>query len=170
MAEPAQKQFRFCPLCGFKLCKRRIDSRKRLVCRKCGWIHYANPLPVAVCAAMDKKRRILAVKRNLKPGINKWSLPGGFVERSESPETACLRELKEETGLKGKTKSLIGAYIHRTKEYGSLIVIGYEVEVSQGLLALSNEVKDAKFFSKRDLPVIPFLSHRKIIEEVFKHK
>ncbi|RKY29402.1 MAG: hypothetical protein DRP74_08905, partial [Candidatus Omnitrophota bacterium] len=67
-------------------------------------------MPVAVCAAKNKEGKILVAKRNLKPGINKWALPGGFVELDESLEIACLRELEEETGLKGKIKKLIGIY------------------------------------------------------------
>jgi ADP-ribose pyrophosphatase YjhB (NUDIX family) len=122
---------------------------------------------VVVCAAKDKEGKILIVKRNLKPGINKWSLPGGFVELDETPGFACLRELEEETGIKAKIKRLIGIYFQKSREYGSLLVIGYEVNISKYILSLNKELKDAKFFSKKDLPTIPFSSHRRIIEEVF---
>ena len=166
MGESARKEFKFCPLCRFYLRKKQVDGRKRLVCQKCGWIYYGNPLPVVVCVAIDKEGSILIVKRNLKPGINKWALPGGFVESNEIPEVACVRELEEETGLKGKIKRLIGVYIQKTKEYGSLLVMGYEVKISKGSLSLNNELKDAKFFNKKDLPVIPFSSHKKIIKEI----
>jgi ADP-ribose pyrophosphatase YjhB (NUDIX family) len=137
------------------------------VCKKCGWIYYKNPLPVAVCVAKNKEGNVLITKRNLRPGINKWALPGGFVEANEAPEKACLRELKEETGLKGVVKRLLGVYTHRTLEYGSLLIIGYEVSVSIDRIFLSNELKEAKFFDKKNLPFIPFLSHRKILKEVF---
>jgi len=160
--------FKFCPLCNYRLRRKLIDGCKRLICQKCGWIHYENPLPVVVCVAIDKKGKILVGKRNLKPGMNKWALPGGFVESNEAPETACLRELEEETGIKGKIKKLIGVYIQKTKEYGSILVIGYEIAVTKNILSLNNELKDAKFFSKKDLPNIPFSSHRKILEKVFK--
>ena len=116
----------------------------------------------------NRENKILIAKRNLTPGKNKWALPGGFIESDETPETACLRELKEETGLKGKIKKLIGIYIQKTRYYGSFLVIGYEVSISKNSLSLNSELKEAKFFSKKDLPVIPFLSHRKIIEEVFE--
>ncbi len=166
MKNSTPKKFKFCPLCGYYLRKEQVDGRKRLACQKCGWIYYKNPLPVAVCVAKNGRGKILIVKRNIKPGINKWALPGGFVESEEMPEIACLRELKEETGLKGEIKNLIGIYIQKSREYGSLLVIGYEVEIFQGSLLLNNELKDAKFFSKKDLPAIPFSSHRKIIKKI----
>ena len=161
--------FKFCPLCKVSLRRRQVDGRKRLACQKCGWIYYENPLPVVVCVVRDKEGKILVAKRNLTPGKNKWALPGGFIELDETPETACLRELKEETGLKGKIKELIGIYIQKTRYYGSLLVIGYEVSIFKNSLSLNSELKEAKFFSKKDLPIIPFLSHREIIKEVVKN-
>ena len=160
--------FKFCPLCRYYLRRKQVSGRKRLVCQKCGWIYYGNPLPVAVCAVRDAEDRILVARRNFKPGINKWALPGGFVESNEAPEIACLRELQEETGIKGEIKRLIGVYVQRVKEYGSLLVIGYEVSVSEYNLLLNSELRDARFLSRKDLPVIPFPSHRRIIEMVYE--
>jgi len=163
-----QDIFKFCPLCGDYLHKKQVDDRKRLVCQKCGWIDYKNPLPVVVCVAKKKDGKILITKRNQKPGLNKWALPGGFIELGETPEAACLRELEEETGIKGRIKKLVGVYSQRTKLYGSLLIIGYEVSVSRYNLLLNNELKDARFFSKDTLPHIPFSSHRKMIEKVLE--
>jgi len=161
--------FKFCPLCRHFLYKKQVDGQKRLVCKKCSWIHYENPLPVAACVVKNREGKILITKRNLNPGINKWALPGGFIESNEIPEAACLRELKEETSLRGKIKELVGIYIQKTRYYGSLIVIGYEVSISKDKILLNNELKEAKFFNKKDLPVMPFSSHRKIIEKVCKN-
>ena len=160
--------FKFCPLCRYYLRKTLVDGQKRLVCQKCGWINYKNPLPVAVCAAKNREDKILVAKRNLEPGMNKWALPGGFIESEETPEAACLRELEEETGIKGKIKRLIGVYIQKTRRYGPLIIIGYEVSVVKNSLSLNNELKEAKFFTKETFPHIPFLSHRKMLAEVYK--
>ena len=162
------RPFKFCPLCRYYLRWTQVDGRKRLVCQKCGWIDYKNPLPVAVCVAKNREGKILITRRNLEPGINRWALPGGFIELGETPETACLRELKEETGIKGKIKRLIGVYVQKTRHYGSLLVIGYEVSIFKDFLSLNNELKDAKFFGKQTLPHIPFSSHRKMIEKILE--
>ncbi len=165
-----KNKYKFCPLCGHKLIFSSLQGYGRFFCRQCGWINYNNPLPVAVCAAKNKAGEILLTKRNIQPGINRWALPGGFVEAGEKPEKACLRELKEETGTRGKVKKLIGVYLHRTRIYGSILVIGYEVELFRDTITVSSEVKEAKFVSRKTLPYIPFLSHRKMIEEAFRNR
>jgi len=160
--------FKFCPLCGHGLRRKKIDGRKRLFCAKCGRVNYENPAPVAAAAVKDERNRLLITKRNIEPGIGKWALPGGFIESGETPEEACLRELKEETGLTGRVERLLGAYLQRSFFYGTLIIIGYEVSVSNKNLSLNNELKEAKFFGKKEMPGIPFLSHRRLVKEFFR--
>jgi ADP-ribose pyrophosphatase YjhB (NUDIX family) len=160
--------FKFCPLCGAYLRRRQLDGRERLVCQECGWVNYKNPLPVVVCAAINRESKILITKRNLEPGKNKWALPGGFIEWDETPENACLRELKEETGIDGEITRLIDVYIQKTRKYGSLLIIGYAVAVLHENISINCELQEAKFVSQKNVPSIPFLTHRKIIEEVYK--
>ena len=44
--------------------------------------------------------KLLLVERSLEPEKGKWSLMGGFMNPSESPEDAANRVLEERTGLK----------------------------------------------------------------------
>ena len=44
--------------------------------------------------------KLLLVQRNIEPEKNKWSLMGGFIQPSESPEDAANRVLELRTGLK----------------------------------------------------------------------
>ena len=46
--------------------------------------------------ATDAKGRILVVRPTY---IDEWMLPGGRVERGETPHEAAVRETREETGL-----------------------------------------------------------------------
>ena len=43
---------------------------------------------------------ILLVKRKHAPGKDLWAMPGGFLNQNETARVACIRELREETGLK----------------------------------------------------------------------
>jgi len=53
----------------------------------------------------DAKKRLLIVKPSYKTG---WIIPGGVVEKDESPMSACRREVKEEIGINPAGLKLIG--------------------------------------------------------------
>lgn len=52
------------------------------------------------------KKEVLLIRRGRSPWKGKFAFPGGFVDYSEDPEYAVLRELLEETGLKGRSPEL----------------------------------------------------------------
>lgn len=54
---------------------------------------------VGVGVIIKKEGKLLLGKRLSPHGHAKWSFPGGHVEFGENPETAAIRELKEETDL-----------------------------------------------------------------------
>lgn len=72
----------------------------------------------AVAIIVNDDNKVLLLKRADVAKIwqpNKWSLVGGAIEKGETPEKACKREIKEETGL--EIEKLVDAFtIQRHKD------------------------------------------------------
>ena len=113
----------FCHKCGGKLSKKNDNVMVRKYCEKCGRFYYNNPLP-AVAVVVRRGTEVLLVKRGIAPAKGLWALPGGFIEGAEPPEKAALRELREETGLKGKKTWILGISAENTIIFGGILVIG----------------------------------------------
>ncbi|MEQ1818231.1 MAG: NUDIX hydrolase [Terricaulis sp.] len=68
------------------------------------------PALTADCVVFDGQDRLLLIRRANEPFMDRYALPGGFVEAGETVEAAALRELKEETGVVGRIERLVGVY------------------------------------------------------------
>jgi len=161
----------FCPYCGGKLQYKEVEleERARLVCEDCSHIYYQNPVPVVVAVlTRPKKREVGLIKRAILPQKGKWALPGGFVEIDESPEEAVLREVKEEVGVSGKIQGLIGIHADSSRLYHKVVVIGYEVSITDLDFSPGGEVEEVKFFPLSKRPSLAFPSHDKILQDFEK--
>lgn len=125
-------EFKYCPNCATSLQKKLSDNKIRKYCPACHYVHYVNPLPASV-AIGELNGKILLIKRALPPGQGLWTFPSGFIEAGESPEEACLRELAEETGMRGKVTGLINVYHEYSKMYGDVLNIAFAVKLTDGI-------------------------------------
>lgn len=66
-----------------------------------------RPVPVVNCVIIEDNK-ILLVKRNNKPFIGYWGMPGGKIEFAEHIEKAAVREFKEETNIDTEFEKLCG--------------------------------------------------------------
>ncbi|MDD4957223.1 MAG: NUDIX domain-containing protein [Candidatus Omnitrophica bacterium] len=88
----------------------------------------------------------------IKDRYGRWTWPKGHLEKGETPETAALREIKEETGLEDITiETFIGRqeyhYILRGEKVHKVVDI-YLVRSSarQKLVPQKGEVEKAEWF------------------------
>ena len=75
-----------------------------------------------------------------------WDLPGGHLDKGESPRDAAIRETMEETQL--KTSSL--EYIGKDSNIGKLTYF-YKTNEWSGDIKLSEEHSDYRWVDKSDL-------------------
>jgi mutator protein MutT len=101
-------------------------------------------LPISVKAALlDRDRVCLLLNER-----GQWELPGGRLERGESPEQCLLREIREEVGIEAEIERLIDARTHGPAPGKEVFVLVYSCRrVGGGELVLSPEHRDAGWFS-----------------------
>jgi ADP-ribose pyrophosphatase YjhB (NUDIX family) len=112
----------------------------------------------------------LLVQRKVAPRRGEWCLPGGFMELGETPETATLRELMEETGLTGKVEGLIGLQAAPNRIYHTVLVAGYRVTPLNAAIHAGDDAMAVHWFHCQKLPPIAFGSHRAFIQCVMDNR
>jgi 8-oxo-dGTP diphosphatase len=114
--------------------------------------------------AFDKtKKKILLVKRRDVPV---WVLPGGGIEKGETPAQAAIRETFEESGFKVKIIRKVAEYSHANGRLNHL----FEAKITEGKATLSPESKAVEFFPINDLPSLKHPSIDSWLKDVFANQ
>lgn len=160
--DPEPFAWNFCPICGAKLEPRDDGQSERPSCAACRRFYYLNPIPAA-CCLVRRGGELLFVQRAVEPCKGLWSLPGGFVEVGETTEEAALRELEEETGLRGSGAHLIGASTKQSRHTGAVTVLAYLITHWEGALTPATDASEAGFFARDRRPPLAFEAHRELL-------
>lgn len=160
---PAPFAWNFCSICGHPLESRHDGESLRPHCGHCYRFYYLNPVPAACCVVSDSKGRIIFVQRAVEPAKGLWSLPGGFVELGETTEDAALRELEEETDIRGHRPRLFGASTQQSALSGAVVVLGYRVDEWEGAMTARSDAMDVGLFGKGERPPLAFEAHRELL-------
>lgn len=132
---------------------------------------------VGVGAVVLVDDKVLLVKRAFPPSKGKWSIPGGVPKPGEPLVDAVLRELYEETNIKGRVIGLIDVeeYIERDVE-GRVryhyVLLDFLIEpLGEIKPRASTDALDARFWMisealKLDLSI----STRKLLSKIEQYK
>jgi len=157
-------KFRYCYHCGQLTEALRADGYLRAYCRRCDRVLYENPLPSVAMVVTNPIGQILLVRRRIEPALGDWALPGGFIEMDEKPHQAALRELWEETGVRGVVTRLLAVDSHIRGYYGDVLIIAYAVQTKQVSAAPGDDVSEAQFFKPTERPRLAFPIHEQFLK------
>lgn len=156
-------KYRYCFHCGSETTAIKAEGQQRAFCPQCHLILYENPLPTVVVIAYNANDEIAFIRRKVEPGRGGWSLPGGFIEISETAGEAAQRELAEETGLSGTNPELVGIGSHLNGFYGDILLIGYSMKIENSQIHSGDDAAEAAWFKPDNHPPLVFPVHEELL-------
>jgi len=117
----------------------------------------------------DNQGNIILIKRRYPPYKDYYALPGGAVEKGETPKQAVIREIKEETNLDVEIESKLGVYdkpgrdprgdVHSTAY--KCRIVGNEDQIKSG-----DDSKDVIVISLKELKNIKLaFDHKEMLKD-----
>lgn len=114
------------------------------------------------------KLKVLLVERGLEPYKGRWAFPGGFVKMDESCEEGALRELEEETALKGTYVQQFHTYSNPNRDPRErVITVAFFALVRIQEVEAGDDANKAQWFAIDEVPQLAF-DHDVILRDALK--
>ena len=159
-------------MCGMKY----SDHQTLGFAQKCHACHYTfyDGQKICVAVVIINNNQLLLTKRGIEPFLNKWDLPGGFVEPLETPEQASIREINEELGVNVKIDKLwffnpCVPYVYAGRQQYNCDFV-YIAKIISGDPVAADDVSEFKWFDLENLPDEDQLSFTTVKEVVKRLK
>lgn len=163
------RRFSFCPKCGGALESKTIGDRQRLVCRKCSYVMYENPIVGVAVILQAAERKILLgrrAKHSTYSGL--WCIPCGYVEYDEDVRKAARREVLEETGIEVELGPVYTALSNFHNPETHTVGIWFQAEIVGGLLQAGDDRDAVEWHSIESPPPMAFPSDYIVLEMLKK--
>lgn len=118
-----------------------------------------KPLP-ASSAIVERDGRYLLVLRSYPPAADMFAFPGGRGEEGETPAETALRELHEETGIRGAKPMLFATYHLPGRDEGpgspSYFLSVFKVKADAAAIAVaSDDAASVGWYSAEEIGKLP---------------
>ncbi|WP_461247084.1 NAD(+) diphosphatase [Treponema sp. R6D11] len=141
---------RFCGTCGAK--NEDAPTHTQRLCPKCGRTEFPRICPAVIVLITDDKNRIL-LAHNKRFKARVYSHISGFNEAGETLEETVVREIREEVDIEVKDIVYIKS---QPWPFPSSLMLGFKARYLSGTIKPDGEeIEDAKWFTKDDLPELP---------------
>jgi 8-oxo-dGTP diphosphatase len=120
-------------------------------------IHRWKSPSVAADSLLIHNNTILLVRRADEPYKGHYALPGGILDEYETLEQCALRELFEETGIRGRINRLLTICSDPDRDPRVRMVSAvYLVDFAGGSLKAGDDASSASFFPVNSIPPLAF--------------
>ena len=131
---------------------------------------YMGKTSTAIIPYPDSK--ILLIKRNTRPFVGYWALPGGRMDPGETVEQTIVREVKEETGLDVEIVCKVGEYVEKgvkdDVEYEYYPTCFVVKPVGGEIKKQDSEIQEIQLFSLNQLPTPLAFEHDQMISDYLR--
>jgi len=166
-----RQRFHFCPVCGAELTKRYLTGRERLVCSRCGRVHYENPIVGVAAIILDKDGKILLVRRSPNityPGL--WCIPCGYLEYDEDVRVGIVREIEEETNLVIEPSEVFAVHSNFHNPQQHTVGIWFLSKVVSGTPLAGDDASELGWFELTEPPDLAFPTDKLVLAELLQKK
>lgn len=129
---------------------------------------FKNPLPTVDCIIELPGDYIVLIRRKHPP--LGWALPGGFVDYGERLDLACVREVKEETGLDVQLSEQFFTYSDPARDARKHTISTVFIGQAEGTPRGDDDAELAQAFAIDALPKELCFDHATILDDYLTYK
>jgi 8-oxo-dGTP diphosphatase len=129
---------------------------------------YKNPVPTVDCIVELPGERVVLIRRK-NPPLG-WALPGGFVDEGEPLHEACVREVREETGLEVQLEEQFFTYSDPARDPRKHTLSTVYLGRATGEPTGGDDASEARAFPRDALPEPLCFDHGTILADYLRYR